>query len=102
VPAYRSRVVEALADTAKAGTVRATSGGGMEVAMQAGWTSGTGADPSDPLAPPEGTILDVRVCDYVASLLAARDGAPKYRLYWPLAAREQARRAMLAYAQSLR
>jgi hypothetical protein len=46
--------------------------------------------------PQPGDKLDLRACDHAASHLKGLDGAPAFRVYWPLAARDAAKQRMLA------
>ena len=95
------QIVKALADKRVAGKLVRKSDTNASIDMVAGW--GTGTDPSkDPLAPPVGTTLDIRACDYLAWILSKRQGAPKLELYWPLADRDRALVEMTAYVTALR
>ena len=100
VPSFRSVVLAALADRHTAGSTRALSSGSVNLQMLGGWQTGQGVDANDPLAPAEGAVQDVRVCDVVAAQLSRRDHAPRFRYYWPTAARDAALPTMAAYVRS--
>lgn len=101
VPAFRDLVVVSLADRAKLGTLKITTGGGVSVALDNGGSMGTGAASDDP-PPPAGTTMPVRACDMVAWHLARREHAPRFQLYWPVARRDAAAREAAAWVRAMR
>jgi hypothetical protein len=88
VAAFKKHVLAQLANHGKLGTVRMRRGD-IEVETPA-FQQSEGIDDKDPLRPPEGTVYVLRVADQYAASLGARDGAPKFRRYWPEATRDRA------------
>ncbi len=93
--AFRAHVAAALADKKKIGTIEVQASG---VQVKTGsFTSGQGIDAHDPLKPPDGTVMDLRVCDqYAASL----EGGPAFKIYWPQAERDRALVQMIAWIKT--
>jgi hypothetical protein len=88
VDGFKKHVLAQLANRQKLGTVRMRRGD-ILVETQ-GFQQSEGVDETDPLLPSEGTVDVLRVADQYAASLSARDGAPKFRRYWPQAARDNA------------
>ena len=95
VPAFRAHVRGQLANHAPLGTLRVRHGD-VNVVTDA-FQTGEGLDAGDPLLPKEGTTFALRVADHYAASLRGRPGAPKYRRYWPLAERDRALAALVAW-----
>jgi hypothetical protein len=99
VAAFREHVEASLSDMHKAGTIKVRDDGGSSIEMNAGWQTGTGVMNGEHAEP--GTRA-VRVADYYASMLAQRQGAPPFRLYWPESRRNEALPAVRAYVHASR
>jgi hypothetical protein len=98
VAAFRDYLIGELAHRAKLGTVRVRKG---DIDVQTdGFQQSQGIDDKDPGVPKEGTIETLRYADQVADSLSSREGAPKFRRYWPLAERDKAIAAMVAWLRS--
>jgi hypothetical protein len=96
--AYRARVLSALASRTPAGKALVRE---QDVSYELGRHGGSvHVDRTDPHAPPAGTKLPLRVCDYVALRLSDLSGAPVFRLYWPEAMRDDALNAMAAFLRA--
>ncbi|HOI55612.1 MAG TPA: hypothetical protein PLP01_10215 [Phycisphaerae bacterium] len=79
-----------LSDTAPFGAVTVREDGRMDVTDKNGESSSEGRNELDPLAPPAGTVVQYRVCDYVAHELATQQGTPDCQLYWSDKERDKA------------
>ena len=88
MPAFRDYLVGQLANRDKLGTVRVRKGD-IDVQTE-GFQQSQGMDDKDPLLPKEGAITTLRYADQIADSLSSREGAPKFRRYWPLAERDKA------------
>ncbi|HUJ59997.1 MAG TPA: hypothetical protein VLX92_15940 [Kofleriaceae bacterium] len=98
VPAFRDYLLRELGNHTKIGTVRMRKG---DIDVQAlGFSQSSGIDDKDPLAPKEGTVLTLRYADQVADSLSSREGAPKFRRYWPEAERDKALAAVAAWLRT--
>ncbi|HEY1549190.1 MAG TPA: hypothetical protein VGG28_15300, partial [Kofleriaceae bacterium] len=98
VPAFRDYLVGELANRAKLGTVRVRRG---DIDVQTdGFQQSQGIDAKDPLLPKEGAVETLRFADQIADSLSSREGAPKFRRYWPLAARDKAIAAMVTWLRA--
>jgi hypothetical protein len=88
VPAFRDYLLGQLANHAKLGTVRMRKG---DIDVQTdGFQQSQGIDDKDPLLPKQGAVETLRYADQIADSLSSREGAPKFRRYWPLAERDKA------------
>ena len=95
VAAFRRHVLAELVDKKKIGTITMKSRDSVEV-KTASFTSSRGTDAKDPLTPPDGTTMDLRVCDeYAATLSSPALHLPTFRVYWPVAERDRALAAIL-------
>ena len=98
VPAFRDHLLVELANHDKLGTVRMRKG---DIDVQTdGFQQSQGVDDKDPLLPKEGAIETLRVADQIADSLSSRTGAPKFRRYWPEAARDKAIAAIAAWLRA--
>ena len=93
--AFRTHVVAELADKKKMGTIEVQANGAQ--VKTSGVTWGQGIDAHDPLKPPDGTVMDLRVCDQYASAL---EGGPAFKIYWPQAERDRALVQMIAWVKT--
>jgi hypothetical protein len=98
VPAFRDYLLGQLANRDKLGTVRMRKG---DIDVQTdGFQQSQGVDDKDPLLPKEGAVETLRYADQIADSLSSRDGAPKFRRYWPLAERDKAIAAIATWLRA--
>jgi hypothetical protein len=98
VAAFRDYVLGQLANHDKLGTVRVRKG---DIDVQTdGFQQSQGIDDKDPLLPKEGAIETLRYADQIADSLSSREGAPKFRRYWPLAERDKAIAAIATWLRA--
>ncbi|HEY3801951.1 MAG TPA: hypothetical protein VGL61_05060 [Kofleriaceae bacterium] len=98
VPAFRDYLIGQLGNRDKLGTVRMRQG---DIDVQTdGFQQSQGVDDKDPLLPKEGAIETLRYADQIADSVSSRDGAPKFRRYWPVAARDKAIAAIAAWLRT--
>ncbi len=66
------------------------------------YASSQGVDDNDPLEPPEGTTMDLRVCDaYAEEVTASRaPNVPAFRIYWPQVERDRAIGRIVAWVKT--
>ena len=96
-PGFQEFLRHSLAETDTFGTVRTRPDGDQDTQMKAGSTPQTDEWTGDPLAPPPNSVRPFRLCDLIALDVSQVDGAPRCELYWPLAQRNEAVRACLAF-----
>ena len=82
--AFRREVDRELTDGALIGKVKMGDNGSVDIARD----DSTSQEPNlssrfDPLAPPIGSQISFRTCDYCAFRLSKLDGFPACQLYWP-------------------
>jgi hypothetical protein len=65
------------------------------------YSSSYSVDANDPLAPTTDTTLALRVADQYAAQLAERQGAPKFRVYWPAKVRDRAIADLVAWLNAM-
>jgi hypothetical protein len=101
--AFRRHVVAELKNRRKIGTIVVRSRDTVEV-KTAGFQSSRGIDAKDPLTPPDGTTMDLRVCDEYAASLASSANAklPPFRIYHREADRDRALAAIVAALEKMR
>ena len=98
VAAFRDYLLGQLANRDKLGTVRMRKGD-IDVQTE-GFQQSQGVDDKDPLLPKEGAIATLRYADQIADSLSSREGAPKFRRYWPLAERDKAIAAIATWLRA--
>jgi hypothetical protein len=97
---FRVELLRGLNDKTPAGSMTLPPGGGENIDLDGIGSSGRGgAVNKDPLAPPVGTPVRFRFCDYYAWQISRVKGAPRCRLYWPEAKRDEAVAACRAFLQ---
>lgn len=97
VPAFRKMLLVSLEDRSPAGSASLEGNGGLQIQMDAGWTSGRGQCKVDPLAPKAGVKVPFRMCDYYAWELSGLEGTPAFELYWPEPRRDRGLAEMTAF-----
>ena len=97
VPAFRKMLLASLEDRSPAGSASLNEGGGLQIEMDAGWSSGRGQSKVDPLAPKAGVTVPFRMADYYAWELSGLEGSPAFELYWPEPRRNKGLAEMAAF-----
>jgi hypothetical protein len=97
IPAFRKMLLASLEDRSPAGSATLDEGGGLQIQMDAGWSSGLGQSKVDPLAPKAGVKVPFRMADYYAWELSGLEGSPAFELYWPEPRRNQGLAEMAAF-----
>jgi hypothetical protein len=102
----RQRVLEYLDDATVIGTSEVKAGGGsVSITFNSGASSGTSIPEDDKRVPKAGVKQALRVADFVAWELSTTDedrkDVPRFGVHWPLAARDQALRALKAKIRAL-
>jgi hypothetical protein len=88
VLAFRTAVIEGLADKSDAGRVRYDTN---SVSYNFTRTGESSTDSPGPMpAPKPGTTINLRVCDCYAARLAKVGGLPSFEFFWPLGKRNEA------------
>jgi len=99
--AFKKHVAAALSDQTKVGTLKFLPRQNVEVSRPRR-SSTTRLDPGDPRTPPEGTIMDLRVCDVYATALTESKTlqAPSFSMYWREPERGRALAQMTAWVRA--
>jgi hypothetical protein len=90
VPAFQSRLLEALQDRSPAGPTALLYTNNWVSINAPNSNSGFVISPPDEAKSVRGQPMKFRICDYVAHELSRWDGMPKAELYWTEAARDAA------------
>ncbi len=90
-------LLASLEDRSPAGSASLDGDGGLQIQMDAGWSSGRGHSKVDPLAPNAGVKVPFRMADYYAWELSNLEGSPAFELYWPEPRRDQGLAEMAAF-----
>jgi hypothetical protein len=99
VDAFKRHALGALADKTTVATLTTRR---RDYQVQAGQSQiGIGVEEGDTLWPGPDAKMDVRAADAYAYSLTQRSGAPKFRLYWPIAERDKAIAAMSSWLANL-
>ena len=97
--AFRKRLVGLLADKRIAAQLKADAPRHFQI-DHGDWSNGLDVAAGDPELPSHFT-QPMRACDFYAYTIAKHAGAPAFALYWPLAKRDAAIAAQLAWLASL-
>ncbi len=93
--AFRSLILDALADKTPAGIFRMTKQGYFSIEFKNG--SESGMIQPDPALPKVGDSVSFRVCDNIARRLSRIQNLPESKIYWPEARRDAALAAIITF-----